>query len=120
MKYFVSFILSFVVFLASFQSSLLFWDYQINRDFYEMHCVNKANPEMDCHGKCEMQKESEQTNSPLNIVKIGFEFNILPTRNIEIPKRSVSLSVEEKSIFSVHNKNLQEGYSKVLSPPPNA
>ena len=53
-------------------------DYKINRDFYEIHCVNKAKPELNCHGKCQMVKESEKSTNPFSLVKYSFEFNILP------------------------------------------
>ena len=29
----------------------------INQDFYEIHCVNKAKPDLECHGKCQLKKE---------------------------------------------------------------
>lgn len=75
---------------------------------------------MNCHGKCEMKKESEKSNSPFNIVKIGFEFNILPTKNIELPRNDNKLIVSEKSNFSWCQNNLPEGFSKMFSPPPKA
>ena len=78
MKSVVTILLSLIIFGASFQNSLFMVDYAINKDFYEIHCVNKAKPELDCHGKCQMKMESEKSTNPFNLVKYSFEFNILP------------------------------------------
>lgn len=79
MKAITTIILSVIIFGASFQSSLFMIDYKINQGFYEIHCINKGKPELDCHGKCQMKKQSEKTTNPFNLVKYAFEFNILPT-----------------------------------------
>ena len=83
MKSSVTILLSILIFGASFQNSLFMIDYKINQDFYEIHCVNKEKPEMECHGKCQMKKESEKSTNPFNLVKYAFEFNILPTAPAE-------------------------------------
>lgn len=75
---------------------------------------------MNCHGKCEMKKESEKSNSPFNIVKIGFEFNILPTKSIELPQNDNGLIISEKFNFSWYQNNLSEGFFRMFSPPPKA
>ena len=80
MKHFFTYILSIIIFTVSFQNSLLMIDYQINKDFYEIHCVNKSKPEMNCHGKCQMKKESDKTSSLVNVIKYSFEFNIIPSK----------------------------------------
>lgn len=79
MKPLTAILLSIILFGASFQNSLFIIDYAVNRDFYEIHCINKANPEMDCHGKCQVQQESEKNTNPFHLVKYSFEFNILPS-----------------------------------------
>lgn len=104
--------------MASFQNSLLFLDYQINRNFYETHCVNKDKPEMNCHGKCEMKKESEKSTSPFNLVKIGFEFNILSNSKVELPKpKPIFFYKKQISLFATTGI-LQNGYSEILPRPP--
>ena len=83
MKIIVNILLSILVFGASFQNSIFVIDYQINKDFYEIHCINKDKPSLACHGKCQMQKESEKSTNPFNLVKYSFEFNILPAAPID-------------------------------------
>ncbi|MGV8914273.1 MAG: hypothetical protein ACOH1X_02365 [Kaistella sp.] len=118
MKVLFSIILSTIIFLASFQNSLLFVDYQINRDFYEIHCVNKAKPEMDCHGKCQMQKESEKTSTPLALVKYGFEFNILPGKNFEFEVKKSPLPFSKTELLSFDKTFVEKGFLQILPRPP--
>ena len=118
MKTFFLSILSAIIFLASFQNSLLLVDYQINRDFYEIHCINKAKPEMDCHGKCEMKKESEKTNSPFKLVKGSFEFNILPTKSLEFNFEKIKLFEESQPLNVNKNFVLNKGFFNILPHPP--
>ncbi len=118
MKSFSIYILSFIILIASFQNSLLFLDYNINRNFYETHCVNKDKPEMNCHGKCEIKKESEKPTSPFNLVKIGFEFNILPNQEIEIPKPKILWCNLQSNSNITSTFNISEGYLHILPKPP--
>lgn len=90
MKFVSLHILSLLIFVASFQNSLLLVDYEINRSFYEIHCMNQSRPELECHGKCELSKISENSNSLFRLVQIGFEFHILPsasTFTLSTPKK---------------------------------
>ncbi|MDQ0476725.1 MULTISPECIES: hypothetical protein [Chryseobacterium] len=103
MKSLITVIFSFIIFGASFQNSLFMIDYKINQDFYEIHCINKAKPELSCHGKCQMKKESDKSTNPFNLVKYAFEFNILPTAPVDFfikkqnsaPSRSADFSYQE-------------------------
>ena len=83
MKSILSILFSIVILGASLQNGLLMFDYKINQNFYEIHCINKAKPEMDCHGKCQAKEESEKSTNPFNLVKYSFEFNILPAKTAE-------------------------------------
>lgn len=103
MKPLLNIILSIIVFGASFQNSLFMIDYKINQDFYEIHCINKAKPEMDCHGKCQVQEEINQSSNPFNLVKYSFEFNILPT-----PPISFFDKKENDAFLSTFNFNYQD------------
>lgn len=106
--------------MASFQNSLLFLDYNINSNFYETHCINKDKPEMNCHGKCEMKKESEKTTSPFNLVKIGFEFNILPNASVKLPLPKKTIILEEKNSTHLSAEHLTSGFYTILPKPPRA
>lgn len=63
MKRTVSFILSLLILLIAFQQTLLIVHYHLNRDFIEKaYCINKDKKEMDCHGKCHLKKNIEDTS----------------------------------------------------------
>lgn len=119
MKLTFSVILSFIVFVAGFQNSLLMIDYQINRDFYEIHCINKAKPKLDCHGKCQAKKENEKTSNVFNLVKYSFEFNILPAKPVDfdIAVFVDTLSEKSKTEFSKNN-SVTIGFRDILPHPP--
>ena len=111
MKSITTIILSIILFGASFQNSLFMIDYKINQDFYEIHCINKAKPEMDCHGKCQMKMESEKSTNPFNLVKYSFEFNILPTAPVDffIKKTLFSKKITfPKSTYTFFKQNLDK------------
>ena len=86
MKSIVTILLSSIIFLASFQNSLFYVDYQLNTDYYKALCINKQKPELNCNGKCQVKSQSEKENSPISEIKYAVEINILPSKNIEIPK----------------------------------
>lgn len=111
-------ILSLIIFLASFQNTLLLVDYQINRDFYEMHCINKTQPKLNCHGKCEMKKQSEKENSSYKILKTALEFNILPIKIVEISIAISDFPRLKKPIFNSFQLNLNKGFFNILPHPP--
>ena len=118
MKRFFLTILSALIFLASFQNSLILVDYQINRDFYEIHCVNKAKPELNCHGKCEMQKESSKNESLLKVVKYSFEFNILPSPQTAIVDTKNPDFETRQKINTDKDFDLLKIYLNILPHPP--
>lgn len=118
MRVIFSIILSTIIFTASFQNSLFMIDYEINRDFYEIHCINKAKPEMDCHGKCQMQRESEKTSNPFNLVKYSFEFNILPSTPAEFSCKKEEILVFNSTDFQFRDPNISEVFLDILPHPP--
>ncbi|MDO5616088.1 MAG: hypothetical protein Q4G16_07850 [Cruoricaptor ignavus] len=119
MKVFTAFILSFIVFTASFQNSLLFLDYQIHKDFYELYCINKDKPELACHGKCEAQKDSEQSSSSLNILKAGsFDFNFIQMPCVALNEACTELIINNQTDFKTFRNILPNGFLEVIAPPP--
>lgn len=111
--------LSVFVFLAGFQKSLVFFDYQMNRQFYEAHCINKNKPELSCHGKCQSTKESEKQSSDLNGSKLGFEFSLINdfASAFRIPKL---IEVRSNPTFSDYQKNPKTGFTSCFPKPPQA
>lgn len=118
MKILLAYLLSIIVFLASSPNSLMLVDYHCNRDFYEELCVNKDKPEMDCHGKCEVKKESEQSSSPIKLLKTSFEFNILPISTVEIPTPKKFDFTKNSNNFFTNILKIQQGFYMILPHPP--
>ncbi|WP_052252080.1 hypothetical protein [Kaistella solincola] len=118
MKPAISLLLSIIIFGASFGDGLFMLDYKINRDFYEIYCVNKAKPEMDCHGKCQMKKNGEKTANFFSLVKYSFEFNILPAKVAYFSIAKEPRFVTIISIFSYHDGFLPEIILGILPHPP--
>lgn len=118
MKAFFACILSMVIFVASFQKSLIWLDYLLNQDFYEIHCVNKTKPELSCHGKCQAKEQNEKTSSPTELIKVSFEFNLIAQDVIEIPLASPDSFELKNKIQSHSDIILKEGFSKILPNPP--
>lgn len=118
MKSIITVILSVIIFGASFQNSLFVIDYKINQDFYEIHCINKENPELDCHGKCQIIKESEKTTNPFNLVKYAFEFNILPTAPVDFFIKKQNLMIAESADFNYQDLFIFKVFLAIPPHPP--
>ena len=118
MKFIVNLLLSIIVFGASFQNSLFVIDYEINRDFYEIHCMNKDKPELECHGKCQIKKESEKTSNPFSQVKYSFEFNILASAPFEFFVEKQAFLNTESTIFSYRELFAPKIFLKIPAKPP--
>tara|TARA_R110000868_G_scaffold243900_1_gene499993 strand:+ start:21059 stop:21391 length:333 start_codon:yes stop_codon:yes gene_type:complete len=108
------------MFLASFQDSLISVDYYLNRTFYEANCVNKNKPDLDCHGKCVMEKEMESNKLQIETIILGFEFNILPQQTLEIPKPQYLLFKENSARFRNREISVITGFSRILIQPPQS
>ncbi len=118
MKSGISILLSFILFLASFQNSLFFIDYQLNKEYYQSFCVNKQRPELLCNGKCVVKKESEKQNSPLSEIKYSFELNILPAASPQVEFIKTKRFNEQRKVFSELINVTLEGYFVVQKAPP--
>ena len=118
MKSFISILLSLIIFGASFQNSLYFIDYQINKDYYEALCINKQKPELDCYGKCQVKKEAQKEDSPISQIKYSFEVNILPTKSTEFIIKKPLFFVDKTKIVSINHNFTLDGYLKNGLQPP--
>ncbi|MFC6269106.1 hypothetical protein [Frigoriflavimonas asaccharolytica] len=118
MKIVINFLFSLIVFGASFQNSLFMIDYKINQDFYEIHCINKAKPELDCHGKCQAKKETEKTSNPFSQVKYSFEFKILPSAPFKFLVENQPLLKAETSKFKYQELFVPTIFLKIPAIPP--
>lgn len=118
MKFGLSSILSLIVFLASFQNSLILVDYNINRDYYEALCINKDKPEMLCHGTCQIKKEAQKDPPQNEVVKLSLEFNILPIENVKIPDSKINISENNSLLFYSSLESYPKGFFEILPHPP--
>ena len=118
MKSFISILLSLIIFGASFQNSLYFIDYQINKDYYEALCINKQKPELDCYGKCQVKKEAQKEDSPISNIKYSFEVNILPVKSTEFIIKKPLFFVNKTKIVSINHNFTLDGYLKNGLQPP--
>jgi hypothetical protein len=118
MKSFISILLSVIIFGASFQNSLYFIDYQINKDYYEALCINKQKPELDCYGKCQVKKEAQKEDSPISNIKYSFEVNILPVKSTEFIIKKPLFFVDKTKIVSINHNFTLDGYLKNGLQPP--
>ncbi|WP_143093382.1 hypothetical protein [Halpernia frigidisoli] len=114
----ISYLLTLMITLASFQSLFFVIDYNINQDYYEALCVNKDKPEMLCNGKCEMRKEANQSNSNQKTFKTGFDFTLTFQKVERFVFKTQSLFQEKNRAFSHWNADLQTGYLTLKPYPP--
>lgn len=120
MKFFISILLSMIIFGASFQNSLYFIDYQINKDYYKAMCINKQKPELDCSGKCQVRKEAQKEESPISNIKYSFEINVIPVKNTEFTLKNPIVFTSKTKIVSINHILTLDGYLKnSLQPPEN-
>ncbi|MBS1548494.1 MAG: hypothetical protein JSS94_01330 [Bacteroidetes bacterium] len=118
MKSWITTILAILVFASSFQSSLVLVDYQINQEFYETHCENKNKPELSCHGKCQLNKETENKAGIYLVAKFCFEMNILPTETLKIAQTKPSIWEDKNDGFNLYIQPILPGYMDIIPHPP--
>ena len=118
MRFVFATILSTIVFLATFQSGLLRLDYELNKDYYEALCINKDKPEMDCHGKCQMKKESEKQSSQNELIKLSFELNALPQPSTNLPENNLFSYELKENHFNPYKAPILSGHTTTLLQPP--
>lgn len=63
-------------------------DYGINRDYYEKMCENKDKPEMECHGKCQITKETKKESLEINFERFSFDFYAHSPTDFTEPQKS--------------------------------
>lgn len=118
MKVFISILSSVIIFGASFQNSLYFIDYLINKDYYISHCVNIQNPEMDCIGKCQVNKEAQEKENPFSDIKYSLELNFVINKISEIFTNFYNFFVPKNIFLHFHLTSTLDGYYLILPHPP--
>ena len=87
MKSFIAFFLIISLSLASMNKSLIYFSYQVNKDFISKHlCENRDKPQLHCNGKCQfvkkLKEDEKRDNLPVNI-KNNFEIQLYSEKVFE-------------------------------------
>ena len=118
MKVFISILSSVIIFGASFQNSLYFIDYLINKDYYESICLNIQKPEMACTGKCQIKKEAQEKENPLSEIKYSLELNIVINKTSEFLINLSNFFIPKNIFLYFHLTLALEGHYLILPHPP--
>lgn len=94
--------------------------YLQNQDYFtENFCVNKDKKELECHGRCHLQKqfgeETNNDNSQISVPVLELEFTTDET--VSIPKRVLVCFVNHESVFK--ETDYLTPTLKTIIPPPN-
>ncbi|OXA93515.1 hypothetical protein [Flavobacterium hercynium] len=120
MKKAFSIIMTMLFLLVSFQQALIIVHFKLNQKAIEQEfCINKAKPELQCHGKCHVKKKLEKSEtSDLELNSITKKIEVILVSNIEF-------SVEFSKIINIQKITIYKGLGKlepfleVFVPPPN-
>ena len=114
MKVFISILSSVIIFGASFQNSIYFIDYLINKDYYESICLNKQKQEMACTGKCQIKKEAQEKENPLSEIKYSLELNIVINKTSEFLINLSNFFIPKNIFLYFHFTLALEGHYLIL------
>ena len=115
----------FLVMVQTFTSWLIVAEYTINQDFIAKNlCVNKANPQLHCKGKCQLMKrlaeEEKQTSSTSQTggkIKIG---DVLFTNDLQMPALSELLKQRPDFYSNYLVKTSIGSFTSIFHPPATA
>jgi len=86
MKKVFSITMTILFLLVSFQQALIVVHFKLNQNAIEKEfCVNKARPELQCHGKCHLKKELQESEkkNDLELGSISKKIDIALNATIE-------------------------------------
>lgn len=101
---------------------LVITDYCINTQAYSINCINKAKPELNCNGKCQMNKKiadveksdmANQQNSHTNTKKINLYNNDNPLTLIPELELNIVSVKDSKFLTAISSQFL----SDIFKPP---
>ncbi|WP_417940900.1 hypothetical protein [Flavobacterium sp. RS13.1] len=87
--------------LVSIQQALIMVHFKLNQKNIEQEfCVNRARPELQCHGKCHLKKELEKSDSTdLELTSIGKKIDMTWISNIEFKVPFLTAINSNKVLF---------------------
>ena len=104
--------------LVSFQQALIIVHFKLNQQNIEQEfCVNKAKPELQCHGKCHLKKELEKSEkNDLEQSSIFKKIDMLPNQDFEFPIHILKMINNKVLIYKEFTHF--EPYLEIFVPPP--
>jgi hypothetical protein len=107
-----------VLLLSQFNSSLILLNYQLNKEYIAQNlCENKDKPEMNCCGKCvvnkQLEKETQQKNK-MNFTKEK-ETAKLVVRKLKLNDSFFNLVEQSFSSYIIHLPSIK---GDIATPPP--
>ncbi|OXB10231.1 hypothetical protein B0A81_04280 [Flavobacterium plurextorum] len=105
--------------LVSFQQALIIVHFKLNQQSIEQEfCVNKAQPKLQCHGKCHLKKELEKSDATdLELTSIGKKIDMVQIWNIEFKVPILKLIKSSKTTI-YKELGLLEPCLEIFVPPP--
>ncbi|WP_347052179.1 hypothetical protein [Flavobacterium olei] len=120
MKKVFSITMTILFLLVSFQQALIVVHFKLNQKAIEKEfCVNKAKLELQCHGKCHLKKELQESEKKPDSESAGLnkKIDIAVNQNMEftvcIPK-----NIHSKEIFFYKKTALSDPCLEIFVPPP--
>lgn len=119
MKKVFSFTMTMLFLLVSFQEALIIVHFKLDQKNIEQEfCVNKARPELQCHGKCHLKKELEKSDqTDLEFTSIGKKIDMVLVSNIEVPAL-IKKAIKSSKIADYKEFGLLEPCLEIFVPPP--
>ncbi|KDN55873.1 hypothetical protein FEM21_10640 [Flavobacterium seoulense] len=106
--------------LVSFQQALIVVCFKLNQQQIEQaFCVNKAKPQLQCHGNCHLKKELEKSekSNDLELNGIGKKIEIALFSNIEF-EAEIFKEINSNRIIVYKELGKLEPYLEIIVPPP--
>ena len=120
MKKVFSITMTILFLLVSFQQALIIVHFKLNQNAIEKEfCENKAKPELQCHGKCHLKKELQDTekNNDLELRSISKQIDIALISNIEFTVLTPK-DINAKKVFLYKEYGQTEPCLEIFVPPP--
>ncbi|MBX2924367.1 MAG: hypothetical protein KF746_19350 [Chitinophagaceae bacterium] len=119
MKIVYSVLLMMLSLLIGFQQAMIVVHFKLNRDAIEQRfCINKNNPELQCHGTCHLKKQLRETeNSASSIIRTHLKIDIFPASFTALELKNPIMDIQGKT--SIHKEPLYTPpYREIFVPPP--
>jgi len=90
--------------IQSFEQLIIRLNFSLNQNYYALICTNKEKPELDCNGRCHLEKQLEQSEDEKSskekiIVKKVFEL-IIPNNFLNTQRPDLKPWVNDYLIYN--------------------